>query len=153
MNDISYLRFDEICPSEFLQVLNSERVRKHLIEHEYFTLDSLTIWMNEKIKLDQTPGCRVRAVLLGDELIGWCAIQHDSGMYELAVIIDDKSWGLGKGIYQDLMGWARELNHKIVYINLLHTRPQYRFLSKLAKTVTETEMLGTKFTRYEILVQ
>ena len=61
MSTVDYLIFNEINASDFLPLLNSQKIRKHLIEHELFTIETLTIWMNSKIEVDVTSGCRVRA--------------------------------------------------------------------------------------------
>ncbi len=104
--------------------------------------------MNTKIEVDATSGCRVRGIICEGELAGWCGIQLEEGKYEVAIITDDKFWGLGKKIFQNMMCWAKELDHDEVYIHFLGTRPDYRFLKKIAKTVYETELFGSKFTSY-----
>ncbi|WP_143187020.1 GNAT family N-acetyltransferase [Microbulbifer donghaiensis] len=109
--------------------------------------------MDAKLEVDSTPGCRVRGVLLDNKLVGWCGIQFDNGKYEVAIVIDQKSWGVGRAIFNDLIAWAKEFKHEEVYINFLHTRPRYRFLSKKAKSVTQTEMLGNTFTSYQFSVE
>ena len=109
-NTVDYLRFNEINPSEFLPLLNSRKIRKHLIEHDLFTVETLTAWMNSKIEVDATSGCKVRGIVCESELIGWCGIQFEDEKYEIAIIIDDKFWGLGKKIFQDMMCVANALN-------------------------------------------
>ena len=152
MNLINYLRFDDIEPCDLLPLLNSQRIRKHLIEHEMFTLDTLTMWMNSKEAVNNSPGCRVRGIIFNGELAGWCAIQFENNQYEIAIIIDDKFWGLGKRVFRDMMRWSNELGHDEVVINFLDTRPEYKFLKQVAKSVYETEMFGRKFTSYQLAV-
>ncbi len=153
MSTVNYLRFNKINPGDFLPLLNNEKIRKHLIEHELFTIDTLTTWMNSKIEVDATSGCRVRAIVCGGELAGWCGIQLEEGKYEFAIIIDDKFWGLGKKVFQGMMCWAKELNHDDIFIHSLHTRPDYKFLKKIAKNVYESELFGSKFTTYQLTVE
>jgi hypothetical protein len=153
MSNVDYLRFNEINPSDFLPLLNSQKIRKHLIEHELFTIATLTAWMNSKIEVDATPGCKVRGIICEGELAGWCGIQLEDGKYEIAIIIDDKFWGLGKKVFQDMMCWAKEFDHDEVYIYFLHTRPDYKFLKKIAKAVYEIELFGSKFTSYQLTVK
>lgn len=150
---VTYLTFDKINPGDFLAVLNSDKVREHLIAHDRFTLESVTAWMASKIAIDQEQGCRIRAVVVGGQLAGWCGIQREGDQHELAIILGDASWGLGRRLFQDLMRWADELNHDVVYINLLHTRPRYQFLIKRAIAVTESSFLGESFTRYALKVR
>jgi len=153
LHNITYVKFDEIDLHKFLPLLNSQKIRKHLIEHDLFTVDTLTAWMGSKVDVDATAGCRVRGILCDGDLAGWCGIQFEDEKYELAIIIDDKFWGLGKKVYKDLMSWAKDLGHTEVCINFLHTRPDYKFLNKIAGTVSETELMGSKFTRYELAVK
>lgn len=153
MSNLDYLRFNEINPSDFLPLLNSQKIRKHLIEHELFTIDTLTAWMNSKLEVDAASGCKVRGIICEGKLAGWCGIQLEDGKYEIAIIIGDNFWGLGKKVFQDMMYWAKELGHDEVYINFLHTRPDYKFLKKIAKSTYETELFGSKFTSYQLTVK
>jgi len=153
LNNVDYLKFNEINPSDFLSILNSQTIRKHLIKHELFTIDTLTAWMNSKIEVDATSGCRVRGIVCESELAGWCGIQFENGKYEIAIVIDDQFWGLGKKVFHDVMCWAKELEHDEVYINFLHTRPDYKFLKKIAIAVYETKLFGCRFTSYQLAVK
>ena len=92
MNTVEYPKFNTIDPSDFLPLLNSKKIRKHLIEHELFTIDTLKTWMRSKMEVDATSGCKVRGIVYEGELAGWCGIQFEEGKYELAIIIDDKFW-------------------------------------------------------------
>lgn len=117
-----------------------------------FTIDTLTTLVKSKIEVDATSGCRVRAIICEGVLAGWCGIQFEEGKYEIAIIIDDKFWGLGKKILKDMMRWAKELGHDEVFIHFLHTRPDYKFLKKRARNVYESELFGSKFTTYQLAV-
>ena len=153
MNIIKYLSFNEINPTDFLSFLNKKKVRTHLIEHVLFDIDSVNDWIDSKIKLNDIDGCSVRAIVCNDQLAGWCGIQLEDGKYEVAIVIDDQYWGLGKTVFQDMMNWAKEFGHDEVFIHFLHTRPEYKFLQKLAINVFETEMLGSKFMTYQLAVK
>ena len=152
MMKIDYIKFTDIKPEDFLPVLNNDKLRLHLMAHDRFTLDSLVDWMDAKLLVDSQPGCKVRGILCEGELAGWCAIQLEAGKYELAMIIHDSYWGVGKNVFSDMMGWARDFNHDEVSIHFLHTRPRYKFLTKLAKSVQETELYGNKFVSYQLAV-
>lgn len=73
-------------------------------------------------------------------------------MHEIAIVIDESHWGIGPRVFRDVMGWASELGHEVISIHLLHTRPEYRFLQKIAKRVYTTDLLGERFTTYELAV-
>ena len=153
MTNINYLNFEEINPDDFIPLMNNQNNRKHLIEHDFFTSETIKAWVNSKIEVDATKGCKVRAIVSENELLGWCAIQAEDGKYEIAIIIDDKFWGLGKNIFKEMMKWVKELGHNEVFIHFLHTRPHYKFLKKIAKNVYETELLNNKFITYELRVK
>jgi len=50
MITVSYKKFNEVNESDFLALLNSHKIRKHLIEHELFTVNTLKIWINYKLE-------------------------------------------------------------------------------------------------------
>jgi len=153
MTTIKYLTFNEINPNEFIPFLNSQKIRQHLIDHTLFDLDSIKAWIDSKIEVNCTHGCRVRAIVCNNHLAGWCGIQLEDGKYEFAIVIDGQYWGLGKTVFQDMMAWAKELGHDEVFIHFLHTRPDYKFLQKIAKNVYKTDMLGSQFTTYQLAVE
>jgi len=150
---IEYPEFNTIDPSDFLPLLNNRNIRKHLIEHELFTISTLTSWMQTKMEVDATSGCKVRGIVCDGQLAGWCGIQLEEGKYELAIIIDDKHWGLGKMVFKEMMHWAKELKHDEVYIHFLHTRPEYKFLKKISKNVYKEKFFGSTFTTYQLAVK
>lgn len=152
MGEITYQSFALINPADFLPLLNSSVTRTHLIEHPAFDERAVREWVSGKLSVDNARGCRVRAVVVDGELAGWCGIQYESGAYELAIVLAEKHWGFGIAVFRELMAWAREFGHTNVLIHFLHTRREYRFLQKLAKAVYPTEMLGSKFTTYELAV-
>ena len=153
MDTIEYVKFDQLSPESFLPLLNKLKIREHLIQHELFDLNSTSTWMQSKVVVDSSLGCKVRAINVNQQLIGWCGIQLEDSKYEIAIVIDDKSWGVGVKIFHEIMSWAKILGHDEVYINFLHTRPKYKFLNKMAKQVYESELFGSKFNTYQLTVK
>lgn len=153
MNSIEYTTLNLVDPDPLLSLLNKERVRAHLMNHQPFDRESLQLWIKAKIKMDATPGCRVRAILVDGQCAGWCGIQQNNDDYEIAVVLDDYHWGLGRKIFRELMAWAKEMGHKTVSIHFLHTRPAYKFLTKFAQSVHESHILRNRFTTYTLAVE
>lgn len=153
MSTIEYVKFTEINPDDFLPLLNKLKIREHLIQHELFDIDTTTTWMKSKVDIDSSFGCKIRALKLDDQLIGWCGIQLEDNKYEIAIVIDDSSWGSGIKIFHEMMSWAKAIGHEDVYIHFLHTRPKYKFLQKIAKKVYQSEILGSKFNTYQLAVK
>ena len=104
-----------------------------MIQHELFDINSTSAWMGSKIEVDASLGCKVRAINVDNQLIGWCGIQFEDEKYEVAIVIDDSSWGLGIKIFHEIMHWAKFFGHEDVYIHFLHTRPKYKFLQKFIR--------------------
>ena len=152
MNSIVYVKLNEVKPNEFISLLNKHKIREHLVKHELFNESTAKEWLESKIKVDSSLGCKVRAIVIDKQLAGWCGIQLEDEKYEIAVVIDDGYWGLGIKIFRDIMAWAKELGHETIYIHFLYTRPEYKYLRKIAKNVYESELLGSKFTTYELAV-
>ena len=148
MSRIEYIAMTKVDPGQLLSLLNKGRVRAHLMNHQIFDKESLSLWLQEKIEVDSSRGCRVRAIVVDEQCVGWCGIQQDGGEYEIAVVLDDRHWGLGRKIFRELMAWAKELGHQTVSVHFLHTRPENKFLWKIANSVYENEITGNKFTIY-----
>ncbi len=153
MSILEYLKLDEINPKDFVCLLNKQKVREHLIEHELFVLESVESWVKQKMEVDSIPGCKVRAIITNAQLIGWCGIQLENEKYEVAFVIDEKFWGIGKVVFQEIIRWAMIIGHDELFIHFHHTRPEYKFLRKISKNVYKSELLGSKFTTYQIAIQ
>ncbi|WP_027254195.1 GNAT family N-acetyltransferase [Photobacterium halotolerans] len=152
MSNLQYVSLDEIEPDKFIPILNKASTRKHLVTHDEFDSDLAEKWIRDKIEIDDLEGCIVRAITVDDELVGWCGIQLSELGYEIAIVVDDRSWGIGKMVFRSLISWAHDFGHEVVYIHLLHTRPEYEFLRKISQSVFPTEMIGDRFTTYELNV-
>lgn len=155
---LEYAELNTIDPEHWLRLLNKPKIRQHLIEHDVFDLNSVAVWVESKFEVDALDGCRVRAITLDGQLVGWCGIQcenelDDKEQYELAIVIDDQSWGIGRQVFMQLMQWARDFGHDSVVLHLLDSRPEYRFLRKQSSRVTKTELLGRQFTSYVLKVE
>lgn len=148
-----YVPLQSVDQSALLRLMNRDKVRSHLVDFEQFNDASLSKWIDHKIQEDARSECRIRAVKVKEALAGWCGIQHTHDEFELAIILDDAHWGIGRAIFRDMMIWARELGHKEIAIHLLDSRPEYRFLKKRAKRVVANEILGRMFTTYYLTVE
>lgn len=153
MNCIEYVKLNEVNPTDFLPLLNKRKIREHLIDHRLFDAGTVKAWLEKKIEVDSCQGCKVRAIIVDKQLAGWCGIQLEDEKYEIALVLDDDYWGLGRKIFREIMVWTKDLGHKTVFIHFLYTRPEYKFLRKISKNVYESELLGSKFTTYELAVE
>ena len=153
MSKVEFIDFSKVAPEDFLPVVNSESLRKHLVDHDYFDSDSIREWIQGKVKVNSMSGCRVRAVFVDGILAGWCGIQPDENGFEIAIVLAREFWGAGISIFQEMMLWAKEMGHKEIIFNLLETRPEYKSLKRKATKVQRTELLGRSFTTYFISVE
>ncbi|MBL0484148.1 MULTISPECIES: GNAT family N-acetyltransferase [Aeromonas] len=140
--------FSAVRAEDFLPLLNDETLRKHLIPHPLFDVAGVRDWMAYKLGVDARPGCRVRAIFLDGTLAGWCGIQPDDEGVELAIVLAKAGWGSGVAIFNEMMGWARELGHRTILFHLLDTRPPYRSLARRAIWVRKTRLGEHPFTTY-----
>lgn len=148
---LTYHPLEASSAQEWLELLNADRVRKHLVAHPRFTPRTLDAWLRTKTEQDQQPGCRVRGIRNGGTLVGRCGIQHEAGGYELALVLSPDSWGLGREVLVGLKAWARELGHQQLLAHLPRTRPQTRALARLFGQPTGvTEIAGCTFDPYRI---
>ena len=152
MTKINYIKLEEVNPDELITLLNKSKIREHLIEHQLFDSKTIEWWVQDKSKMNSIDGCKVRGIVANDIFAGWCGIQFEEGKYEIAIVLDDKFWGLGKKVFRDMLLWAKQLGHSEIFIHFLHTRPEYKFLQKISTNVFETEILGNKFTTYQVSV-
>ena len=148
---LTYHTIDTSRTEEWLQLLNSDLVRKHLIQHPRFTMETFGIWLQSKIKADQQSGCILRAIQSDGNLIGWCGIQIESGDYELALVLSPKYWGHGREVTNQIVVWAQELGHKQLFAHLPQTRPQTKALERLfGKPIRVSRIHENVFNTYRI---
>ncbi len=148
MKNIEYVDFQNLNRKELLAILNQEKVREHLVSHDKFNEVTLEEWVGAKVSVNLTAGCKVRGIKVDGEIAGWCGIQFENSAFELAIVLDPLFWGIGVGVFKDLMKWAAELGHSEVVLHLFNTRPEYRFLKKMALRVYESTIFGQKYTSY-----
>lgn len=152
MKDIEYTSLQDLDQSELLSVLNTEKIRKHLVAHNQFSEESLAIWVADKMTVNSTKGCKVRGIRLNGRVAGWCGIQFENESYELAIVLNEEFWGIGTSVFKDMMVWASEFRHSHVVLHLLSTRSEYKFLRKMASRVFKSTMFGQNYTSYELRV-
>jgi len=148
---LTYHKINTSPSEEWLELLNSDLVRKHLMQHPLFTTDTFRIWLQSKIKVDQEPRCILRAIRSDGKLIGWCGIQIESGDYELALVLSPKFWGHGREVMSQIKLWAQELGHKQLLAHLPQTRPQTKALERLfGKPIRASNIQENVFNTYRI---
>lgn len=150
---IEYINLSQCNSDELISILNSEDVRKHLMPHDQFDQMLLTNWIKQKNACDALVGCRVRGILINQQLAGWCGIQNDELGYEIGIILAKHYWGYGKFVFKTMRTWAKEFGHNELIIHLHTSRPNYKFLLKLSNnTVTKSEIQGNKFNSYHVQI-
>ena len=152
MNEIEYTSLQDLDQSELLSILNTEKIRVHLVAHDQFNVESLENWVSGKMGVDSENGCKVRGIRVNGAVAGWCGIQFENESYELAIVLGEEFWGIGTTVFKNMMIWASELGHNHVVLHLFNTRPEYKFLKKMATRVYESTMFGQNYTSYELRV-
>lgn len=90
MKGITYVEFDAIEPTHVVPLLNKPTTREHLVDHALFDESTVQEWIQDKVSVNLTPGCRVRVVLVDAQLAGWCGIQLEAGRPEIAIVLDKR---------------------------------------------------------------
>lgn len=152
MKSIEYKSLQELDKTELLAILNKSKVRQHLVSHDEFDLASLEEWLAGKVAVDASTGCRVKGIVVDGCVAGWCGIQFENEAYELAVVLDEAYWGIGTAVFRELLEWVSEFGHSHVVLHLFNTRPEYRFLWKMASRVYQSTIFGQQYTSYQIKV-
>ena len=152
MSKLRYVGLSEIDLDDLKALLNKKERREHLIEHSLFDSNTIKSWVKEKIQVDSKNGCRIRGIISNNSIAGWCGIQFEDEKYEVAIVLGNEYWGIGTRVFRDIMSWAHELGHDEIFIRLLHTRSEYKFLRKRSKNVFVSEHLGNRFTTYQLSV-
>ena len=152
MKKIEHVDFQDLNRSEFLDNLNQEKVWEHLVFHEKFDEVTLEEWIASKVSVNLTGGCKIKGIKVDGAISGWCGIQFENGGYELAIVLDPLFWGIGVGVFKEVMRWVSELGHSEVVLHLFNTRSEYRFLKKMASRVYESTIFGQKYTSYLLRV-
>ena len=152
MKKLEYKSLQDLDQMELLNILNKERVREHLVSHNKFDQASLKEWVLSKMKVDSSTGCKVKGITVNDSVAGWCGIQFENEAYELAIVLDEEYWGMGKEVFKEVLKWAFEFGHRHVVLHLLASRPKYKFLKKMASRVYKSTIFGQEYTSYELEV-
>ena len=150
MTVIQYLELKDVDPHALLTILNKISTREHLVPHEPFTSASIKDWIAEKANADSTEGCVVRGIEVDGALAGWCGIQIENGSHELAIVVDEAYWGIGKHVFKDTLSLEQKMGHSVISMHLYNTRPKYRFLESIASRVYQSTIFGKQYTTYEI---
>lgn len=136
---------------EWLELLNSDLVRKYLVRHPQFTVETLNDWLKGKITADQTPGCRLREIHCRGRLAGWCGIQLESGDFEVALALAPAYWGRGQEVVNVIRKWAREMGHRQLLAHFPQSRPQTKALNRLfGQPIGERKIKEHAFVTYAI---
>jgi len=152
MTKIEYTDLQDLDQGELLSILNKDKIREHLVSHDQFNEQSLAAWVSSKVGVDSVDGCKVRGIRVNGAVAGWCGIQFENESHELAIVLNEVYWGVGITVFKDMMVWASEFGHSHVVLHLFNTRPEYKFLTKMASRVYESTMFGEKYTSYELRV-
>ena len=148
---LTYHKLDASPDDAWLALFNSAVVRKHLLQHPRFTDETIRVWIQDKLSQDLQPGCRIRAVHHDGKLAGWCGIQLECGIYELAIVLAPAYWGYGREVMKQVISWAQELGHRELFAHLPSTRPQTKALAKLlGPPVGVTSIQDHVFNTYRI---
>ena len=92
--NIRFISLNQADAKSFMALLNLPKVRTHLIEHPIFDHEAFNAWIEEKTRLNNEPGCKIRAVKIDGQLAGWAGIQRATPCHEAAIVLAPQFWAM-----------------------------------------------------------
>lgn len=147
-------KLNEVDKDLIIQLLTHPSVQRHMpLSSESFGEKEYDAFIAAKAKIWEEHGFGPSAYFVDGVFIGWAGIQPDEGDdFEIAIVLEPKSWGYGRQIYQDLIQQAFvELNLNSITILFPPSRTRIKGIFK-AGFIEEGEVLieSERFIRYRL---
>ena len=93
------------------------------------------------------------AFVVGGQFVGWGGLQPESGEADLALVLHPNHWGIGKVLFEEIVGRAfGEMGFESVTVLLPPTRTRVRGLLRLGFAEDgEIEVGGERFLRFRLV--
>lgn len=153
MDEIGFVRLDEIEEEQIIDLMNNEMVRKQLpLLVDGFSSESCRAFLKEKERLWNEHGFGPWAFLINGEFAGWGGLQPESGEADFALVLHPKFWGWGRKIFSKIKDQAfNQTNLKAITVLLPLSRSNSRAITRLGFTEDgQMTVEGEFFTRYRL---
>lgn len=151
--NLEFVRLRDIDRAEIVALHTNPRVR-HQIPLSDGSLDDAKCkaWVEGKEAQWEEHGYGPWAFLIDGEFAGWGGLQYEEGDADLGLVLHPDHWGMGKTIYQEIIGRAfGAMGFESLIILLPPSRQRIRGILRLGfEPDGEVEIHGERFLRYRL---
>lgn len=103
MPTFDFQLLNEVETASLYKVLSNPKISKHLPLFETdIDLEWVSNWVQLKMGLWNDKKLGPYAVLLNNDVVGWCGYQPDGEYAELAIVLSPVAWGIGADVVNEL---------------------------------------------------
>lgn len=151
--NIDFKRLTEVGKSEIIELMNNPLVRRQMpLTRDNFEESDCDEFVAAKERLWSVHGYGPWAFVVDGQFVGWGGLQSEGGEADLGLVLHPKHWGIGKALYEEIIGRAfGEMGFEAVTVLLPPTRTRVKGLLRLGfKKDGELEVGGERFIRYRL---
>jgi hypothetical protein len=151
--NIDFKRLSEVEKSEIIELMNDPSVRRHMpLTSDTFGRSDCDEFVAAKERLWSEHGYGPWAFVVDGQFVGWGGLQPENGDADLALVLHPNHWGIGKALYDEIIGRAfGEMGLETVTVLLPPTRKRVKGLFRLGFEEDGELMVGDqRFTRYRL---
>jgi hypothetical protein len=130
---IAFRPIGDIAASDWLELMNDPRVRRHLpLARAVFEESDWRAFVATKEAMWEDSGYGPWAFFRGENFVGWGGLQPEAGEPDLALILHPDHWGLGRSLAREIIRRAFcDFDFPAIFALLPPTRRRTSALRKL----------------------
>ena len=151
--NIEFKRLTEVERSEIVALMTNPLVRRHMpLTSDSFGESDCDEFIAAKERLWAEHGYGPWAFVVDGRFVGWGGLQPENGEADVALVLHPNHWGMGKALYDEVIGRAfGEMGFETVTVLLPPTRKRIKGLLRLGfEEDGEVEVGGERFIRYRL---
>ncbi|WP_416866691.1 MAG: GNAT family N-acetyltransferase [Imperialibacter sp.] len=151
--NIEFRKLSEISKPAIMALMNHPLVRRQMpLLKDHFDENACETFVASKMKLWNDHGYGPWAFVVNNEFAGWGGLQPEDGEADLALVFHPSYWGLGKKLYQKIIGRAfTEMGLESVTVLFPPSRTRVKGLLRLGFTEESEVYIGQhRFIRYRL---
>ncbi|WP_339815749.1 GNAT family N-acetyltransferase [uncultured Imperialibacter sp.] len=150
---IEFRQLSEVSTSAIVALMNNPLVRRQMpLLTDYFDEAACAAFVAAKTRLWDEHGYGPWAFVVDDVFAGWGGLQPEAGEADLALVLHPGYWGLGKKLYQKIIGRAfTEMGLESVTVLFPPSRTRVKGLLRLGFTEESEVYIGQhRFIKYRL---
>lgn len=151
--NIDFKRLTEVEKSEIIELMNHPLVRRQMpLLQDNFGKSDCDAFVAAKERLWSEYGYGPWAFFIDGQFAGWGGLQAENGEADLGLVLHPNYWGIGKVLYEEIIGRAfGEMGFEAVTVLLPPTRTRVKGLLRLSfKEDGELKVGDERFIRYRL---